>query len=151
MAITSPITGSAQTGFSSPSATIVRGAQKANGVDFAVTALSGMGSSTSNTASSPFVVSVEKPVSIKTPKVSAAGIVYSPGRNRHRIATLKGMAAIASFPSIPGIAETFIAVPAGAEEGDPNNIRAMISVHIGVLQQYSAALGDQVVSGVVTA
>jgi len=153
MALTSPVTGAAQTGFTSPTYTLTADRFPGpNGVQYAVSALGGTQvGATANSAAAPFLVSVERPVSLKTQKISAAGIVYSPGRNRHRIATRKGMVAVTAQPALEGICETFIAVPVGAETVSPAEIRAMLSAHIGVLTQYASALGDQMASGVVTA
>ena len=153
MALSSPVTGAAQTGFTSPTFTLVLDRFPGpNGVQYAVSALGGTQTgATANTAASPFLVSVERPVSLKTPKINSAGIIFSPGRNRHRVATRKGMVAVTGQPALEAICETFIAVPVGAETVSAAEIRSMLSAHIGVLTQYDAALGDQMASGVVTA
>jgi hypothetical protein len=153
MALTSPITGAAQTGFTSPTYTLT--ADKfpgPNGVQYAVTALGGTQTgASSQTADKPFQVSVERPVSIKTQQINAAGVTYSPGRNKHRILVRKGMPAVTGQPPLLATMEIILSVPVGAESVSAAEIRAMISAGIGAATQYSAALGDQVVTGVVTA
>lgn len=154
MALTSPVTGAAQTGFTSPTFPLT--ADKFignNGVQYAVDgALGGTQTgATSQTASSPFTISIERPAVLKTQAVNANGVTISQGRNRHIIRVRKGMPAVSGQPPLVGIAEAVISVPVGSESVSPAEIRAMLSCFIGVLTQYSAALGNQVVTGTVTA
>lgn len=153
MALTSPVTGSAQTGFTTPTYTIIADRFPGpNGVQYAVTALGGTQTgATAQTADKPFTVSVERPVSIKTQTVNSSGVTVSSGRNRHRILVRKGMPAVVGQPPLLATAEVIFSVPVGAESVSAAEIRAMCSCLIGVLTQYSAASGDQIVSGVVTA
>jgi len=153
MALTSPVTGSAQTGFTSPTYTLT--ADKfpgPNGVQYAVTALGGTQTgATAQTADKPFTVSVERPVSMKTQSVNSMGVTVSSGRNRHRVFVRKGMPAVTGQPALLATLEIIASVPVGAESVSAAEIRAMCSLGIGAMTQYSAAFGDQIVSGVVTA
>lgn len=154
MALTSPVTGSAQTGFTAPTYPLVADKFSGNnGVQYAVNGTLGgtQTGATSQTANSPFVVSIARPVVVKTQVVNANGITVSQGRNRHEIRVRKGMPAVAGQPPLVAIAEAIISVPVGAESVSPAEIRAMLSCFIGVLTQYSAALGDQVITSTVTA
>lgn len=153
MALTSPVTGSAQTGFTTPTYTLT--ADKfpgPNGTQYAITALGGTQTGASaQTADKPFTLSVERPVSIKTQTVNQNGITVSTGRNRHRILVRKGMPAVTGQPALLATGELIVSVPVGAESVSAAEIRAMLSCLIGAATQYSAALGDQVVTGTVTA
>jgi len=153
MALTSPVTGSAQTGFTSPTYTLTLDKFPGpNGVQYAVTALGGTQTgATAQTADKPFTVSVERPVTVKVQTVNANGVTVSSGRNRHRILIRKGMPAVTGQPPLLATLELIASVPVGAESVSAAEIRAMISCMVGVATQYSAAFGDQVVSAVVTA
>ncbi len=150
VALTSPITGAAQTGFTSPTYTIV--ADKfpgTNGNQYAVTALGGTQTgANAATADKPFTISVERPSNIKVQGVNAAGVTTSPGRNKYTVRTRKGMPAVSGQPALLALMETTISLPVGAESVSPAEIRAMVSAHLGALSQASAGLGDTVVTGV---
>lgn len=153
MSISSPVDGAAQTGFTSPTYTLVADKFPGNnGVQYAVTALGGTQTgATAMTADSPFTISVERPLNVKTQSVNANGVTVSPGRNKYSVFTRKGMKAVTAQPALLGWMRSDISIPVGAEGVSPAEIRAMISAHIGVLSQISAAIGDTVVSSVVTA
>ena len=150
VALTSPITGSAQTGFTSPTYTIV--ADKfpgVNGNQYAVTALGGtQAGANAATADKPFTISVERPSNIKVQGVNSAGVTTSPGRNKYTVRTRKGMPAVTGQPALLALMETTISLPVGAETVSPAEIRAMVSAHLGALSQASAGLGDTLVTGV---
>lgn len=154
MALSTPVTGSAQTGFTAPTYPLVLDKfPGSNGVQYAVSGTLGgtQVGATAHTADKPFTVSVERPVIVRTQSVNGNGITISTGRNRHRVFVRKGMAAVTGQPALLATAECILSIPVGAESVSPAEIRAMISCLIGVLTQHSAALGDQVVTAVVTA
>lgn len=147
---TTPVTGSAQTGFTSPTYTIASDRFPGNnGVQWAVTALGGTQTgATAQTADKPFTISAERPQTLKVSTVNAAGITVSTGRNKYTIRTRKGMPAVTGQPALMGMVETTISVPVGSESVSPAEIRAMLSAHFGVIAQQSAGIGDTVVTAV---
>jgi len=153
MAITpsSPITGGAQTGFTSPTYTVVADAAPGlYGRQWYVSALGGTQTGASvHTVSSPFTISVFRPARV-APVPTAnpiTGIIASVPKNQYKAIIRKGcMVAANNSPQIAQI-EVLMKIPAGAETYNPNEIRAMFSAAIGFLNQQSAALGDAVQTG----
>lgn len=151
--LTSPVTGSAQTGLTSPTYTIVSDtAPSANGKQDAVTALGGTQTGvTTHSVSSPFTVTRFRPVQLKSLPAAnpVTGVIKSIPNNVYKCITRKGVTPALGVPAIPMLINTSISVPAGADTYDVANIRAALSLHIGALTQLSAALGDSCVSGII--
>lgn len=151
--LSSPVTGAAQTGFTSPTYTLVTDtAPSNNGKQSAVSALGGTQAGvTAHSASVPFTVTRFRPQQIKTlPGANPiTGIIKNIPNNVYKIITRKGVTPASGVPAIPMAITTSIPVPAGADTYDASNIRAAISLHIGALNQLSAALGDSCVSGII--
>lgn len=151
--LTSPITGGAQTGFTSPTYTHgVDVAPDVNGKQVAVTALGGTQAGvTVHTVASPFTVTVVRPKTFKTlgPVVPGTGLLASVPKNSWKIIVRKGVSPLAGQPASVMLIKIEIDVPAGADTADAPNIRAAISAAIGSLSQQSAGLGDTLVSGII--
>jgi hypothetical protein len=151
--LTSPITGGAQTGFTSP--TYTHGTDMApdvNGKQVAVSALGGTQAGvTVHSVSSPFTVTIVRPKSFKSlaPVVPGTGLLPSVPKNSWKIIVRKGVTPLAGQPPSVMLIKIELDVPAGSDTADAPNIRAAISAAIGALNQQSAGLGDTVVSGVV--
>lgn len=148
----SPLTGGAQTGLTSPTYTLTDDRSPTpNGEQVAVTALGGTQSQvTTHSVSSPFTITMERPAQFKqlgTPNPST-GVISNVPRNVYKIRTRKGVAPAALQPNATMIIETTISVPAGADVFDAPNIRAALSAHIGCLNNQSAGIGDTVINGV---
>jgi len=76
------------------------------------------------------------------------GLISRVPRNTFKVISRKGVLPLAGQPLVnAGLTSTF-EVPAGSDTADPANLRALISAHIGALQQMSAGIGDTVVSGI---
>lgn len=153
MSLTSPVTGSAQTGFTSPTYTLTTDiAPSPNGKQYAVTGLGGTQASVdSHSASKPFTISVFKPQQIKTLPAAnpITGIIKSVPVNTYKVITRKGAApAVNQVPQIARITSV-IDVPAGTDTYEPEELRAMLSAHIGALTQMSAELGNTLVTGII--
>lgn len=151
-ALTSPVTGGAQTGFTSPTYTIVSdNFPDVNGKQVAVTALGGTQTgATVHSVSSPFTVASVRP---KTYKVlgktnPVTGLLPSVPVNQYKVITRKGVLPLAGQPYAVARMTTIIEIPAGSDTADAANLRAMFSMHIGSLNQQSAGAGDMVVTGV---
>lgn len=150
MSLTSPITGGAQTGFTSPTYTLTVDTNPApNAKRWVILAIGGtqVGVET-HTASKQFAIEVEKPAVIRQLSApSSNGQIVSVPTNRYRVTTSKSVLPASGQLPRPMNIKTEIPIPAGSESYDIANIRAAISAHIGALNQLSAGLGDSVQSG----
>lgn len=151
--LTSPVTGTAQTGFTAPTYTIVADtAPSVNGKQDAVTAIGGTQSGVVvHSVGIPFTTSRFRPMNLRVlpPANPVTGVIKSIPNNVYKVITRKGVVPALGIPAIPMPITTTIPVPAGADTYDAANIRAAISLHIGTLTQLSAALGDTCVSGII--
>lgn len=150
--LTSPITGSAQTGFTAPTYTHVNdNAPDSNGRQVAVTAVGGTQVGvTTHTLASPFTLTfwkqrVNKILGRPNP---ITGLINNVPRNTQKFVTRKGVLVLAGQPFQTMIITTIIDVPAGADTVDAPNVRAALSAHIGGLTQQSAGVGDTAVTGI---
>jgi hypothetical protein len=152
--ITSPITGGAQTGFTSPTFTVVTDvAPDVNGKQVAVSALGGtQGSALAGSTSYPFTLTFIRPKVFALPgklNPQTGILVTAPGRNEFKIIVRKGTSPQgAASTSYNMVATLVIAVPAGADTGSPADIRSGISLLVGALSQQSAGIGDAIISGI---
>lgn len=149
--LTSPVTGTAQTGLTSPTYTHVADtAPDVNGKAIAVTALGGTqtGVEVSST-SNPFTLLMTKPKVVRTlPSLLANGQLPSVPKNVWVISIKKGVDVLTDQPKQTMVCRFSIEVPAGADVADPESVRAALSLFIGALSQQSAGIGDAVISGV---
>lgn len=149
---TSPVTGAAQTGLTSPTYTLTADfAPEANGKQAAVTALGGTQTGvTVHTVASPFTITFVRPRQYKTlgQPNPVTGRVASVPMNSYHVIVRKGVTPLANQPVKPMIIRASIDVPAGADTYDAPNIRAALSLALGALAQQSAGVGDTVVSGI---
>ncbi|DAD52359.1 coat protein [ssRNA phage SRR5466337_1] len=149
--ITSPITGAAQTGLTSPTYTNVSMAgPDANVKQVAVTALGGTQTGVDvHSVARPFTISYWWPKVLRVlPSLSSNGQLASVPMNVYKVITRKGVTPLVGQPSKTMLITTSIEVPAGADTADAPNVRAALSAHIGTLSQQSAGIGDTGVSGV---
>lgn len=151
--LTSPITGAAQTGLTSPTYTHVTDtAPDITGKQVAVTALGGTQTGvTAHSIASPFTLTMFRPKVFRflgKPNPTT-GLVKDVPRNTFKFITRKGVLPLAGQPYANMQITTTIDLPAGADLADSANVRAALSAHIGALSQQSSGLGDTTVSGVV--
>lgn len=149
---TSPITGGAQTGLTSPTYTFVSDvAPDANGKQVAVTALGGTQTGVQvHSVASPFTLTFARPKAFKAlgQPNPVTGRLPSVPRNTYKIITRKGVVPLAGQPAATMLVTTTIDVPAGSDSYDAANVRAALSAHIGALNQQSAGIGDTGISGI---
>lgn len=147
----SPVTGGAQTGLTSPTYTLTLvNAPTQQGKQYAVTALGGTQSGvTVHAASSPFTVNFVLPASLKTLGAvnPSTGQLRSIPRNSYKLIVRKGVAPLTGQPVVPLVLSLSMDVPAGADLVDPEDIRAALSLLCGVLWSNSASIGDSLVTG----
>lgn len=152
VSITSPVTGAAQTGFTSPTYTHVADtAPDSNGKQIAVTAIGGTQAGvTVSSVSSPFTTTFVRPKTLRALSIvdPVTGVLRSIPRNEYHLITRKGAVPLAGQASVTAQTKTTIAVPSGTDAASPAEIRAMLSMHFGVIAQQSAGIGDTVVTGV---
>lgn len=151
IAITSPVTGTAQTGLTSPTYTIaIDVAPDVNGKQYAVTALGGTQSGvTTHSVSSPFTLTYTRPKVYKAlPSIGVNGQYGSIPNNTSKFLVRKGVVPAVGQPAKTMQISVALDIPAGSETYDSANVRAAISAAIGALSQISAGIGDTVVTGV---
>jgi hypothetical protein len=154
VALTSPVTGGAQTGFTSPTYTIVtdRPPDASTGIQYAVTALGGTQTGVrTHSPSDPFTITIEKPrayQSLSGLQSGLTGLYGKVGENVYTIRVRKGdNIAADNLPRLASV-DCKIRIPAGGDAYDAANLRAMISMLVGSLNQFSAGLGDTLANGV---
>lgn len=149
---TTPVTGTAQTGLTSPTYTIsLDTSPDANAKQWAVTALGGTQTGVNpHSVSAPFTISMFRPKAYQVlgKPNPTTGLISKVPRNTYKVITRKGVLPLAGQPSQNMVITTMIEVPAGADLADPNSVRAALSAHIGSLSQTSAGIGDTTVVGV---
>ncbi len=151
--VTSPITGAAQTGLTSPTYTLTADvAPDNNGKQNAITALGGTQAGVNaHSVAPPFTVTAVRPKVLKSlgQPNPVTGVVKNVPRNVYKVITRKGVLPLAGQPYATMLVTTTIEVPAGADLADAPNVRAALSAHFGALSQQSAGIGDTAVSGVI--
>lgn len=148
-----PVTGSAQTGLTAPTYTIVSDlAPNSLGKQFAISALGGTQANVEvNGVSKPFTVNFVRPAAFKlvAKPDPISGVLTRTSQNVWKLITRKGVVPLAGqSPQVLLITTTF-EVPAGADGVEPEDIRAACSLHIGILNQQSAGIGDSLITGTV--
>lgn len=152
--LTTPVTGGAQTGFTSPTYTIVTDTAPTNaGKQYAVSAIGGTqaGVDSSSSPSRPFTITLSRPQALRVLGAvdPVTGVLRSVPRNVYTIRVRKGVTPLAGQSAVPMQIVTSIEVPAGADSADAPNVRAALALMIGSLNQISASIGDTAVTGVI--
>jgi len=147
-----PVTGAAQTGFTSPTYTISADtAPDVNGKQYAVTQLGGTQAGvTTHSVSSPFTFTFWRPKAFKAlgPVDPTTGQLRSVPMNVWKCIIRKGVTPLAGQSVRNAMISITQEIPAGSDTADAPNLRALYSFAIGVLSQQSSGIGDTVVSGV---
>jgi len=153
MSITIPgsLTGAPQTGFTSPTyTTTVDNPPDLNAKQSAVTAVGGTQSGVIvHSVAAPFVLSVWRPkklMALGKPNPTT-GLIANVPMNQYKLITVKGVLPLAGQPYKNMIIRTTVDVPAGADVADPNNVRAGLSAHAGLVWAQAAGIGDTAVNG----
>lgn len=149
--VTSPVTGAAQTGLTTPTYTVTSDiAPSPNGKQYAVTALGGTQTGVdTHSVSKPFTVTVFRPQQLKTlPSANpVTGVIKGIPMNTYKVIVRKGMQPAVNQSPLVGSVNVAVNVPAGCDTYEPEDVRAMLSLAIGTLSQVSAGLGDTTVTG----
>lgn len=149
---TSPVTGTAQTGFTAPTYTIVADTPPdINAKQYVVTALGGTQAGVStHSVSSPFTGTMFRPRVYKVlgnPNPST-GVISNVPNNTYKVICRKGMLPLAGQPIKTALFTLTMDIPAGADTASPAEIRGALSFMFGLLSQQSSGIGDTEISGV---
>lgn len=148
----SPVTGAVVPGFTTPTYTLaVDVAPNINGKQYAVTAVGGTQTGVDlNSVSKPFTTTFFRPAALRVlPSANpVTGVVKSVPVNSYKVITRKGANPAANQQSQVARITTVIDVPAGTDTYEPEEIKAMLSLHIGLLSQQSSGIADTVITGV---
>lgn len=150
--LSTPVTGGAQTGLTSPTYTLVADSPPVpHSKQWYVSALGGTQTGVdAHQLSKPFTIAVFKPAVPKAlPVMNQNGVVYNIPKNTTKVVTRKGVLPLAGQPNQNLLITTIIECPAGSDLADSEDIRAALSLHIGSLSQQSAGLGDTIVQGTI--
>jgi hypothetical protein len=153
VSLTSPVTGAAQTGFTSPTYTHVADiAPDNNGKQYAVTALGGTQAGVSyHSSSNPFTITISRPRVFKALGKAnpTTGVVANVPTNVYKVLVRKGAVPLAGQATALSYVRCEIGIPAGTDLASPAEIRALLSMFIGSVTQISSGLGDTATSGIV--
>jgi hypothetical protein len=148
----SSITGATVTGLTSPTYTLVDDIPPAvNAKQKTVSALGGtQGGASANTISEPFTATFYKPAAPKAlpPANSLTGLRGQVPNNQYRLVIRKGGEAASGVP-VTAIVRISLDIPAGMETYDPDNVKALVSFLVGLLNEESADLSETLLTGVV--
>lgn len=152
LAVTSPVTGGAQTGFTSPTYTLLTdSAPTTFGKQYAVSAVGGAGNTPRlHTISDPFMIMLSRAAVMRTLPTPnpVTGRYGSVAKNVHKIVVRKGVNFAANQAPEVMLISTDIAVPVGADAYNPVDVRAACSLFAGAVFATSSGIGDTCVSGV---
>jgi len=149
------ITGATVTGLTTPTYTLTSDtAPDIYSKQFAITALGGTQTNvTSHSPSSPFTVTVKRPKTLailgNANPTTGLLVTGSVPKNTYSVIVRKGAAPLANNVPQIAIARLDIAVPAGSETYQNQQIRALLSFMIGVLDNQVSGLSDTTVTGII--
>lgn len=148
-----PVTGAAVTGLTTPTYTIASmQAPSVNGKQYSITALGGTQTGVDvNAVSKPFTTSFFVPQTLRVlPQANpVTGVIRSVPLNTYKLITRKGVQPAANQPAMTAKVVTTIEVPAGADTYEPEDLRAMLSLHFGVGWAQASGIADSIVSGTI--
>jgi hypothetical protein len=149
----SPVTGAAVTGFTSPTYTLTTDvAPNINGKQYAVTAIGGTQTGVdTNTVSKPFSISFFRPQNLRVlPQANpVTGVIKNVPLNTYKLITRKGALPAANQVSMTARITTVIEVPAGTDTYEPEDLKAMVSAHFGVGWAQASGIADTILSGII--
>ncbi len=152
IALSSPITGSAVSGLTSPTFTLTADvAPTALGRQWAVTALGGTQTGvTPSSVGSPFTVNFVRPAAYKVLSAvnPVTGVLQNVPMNHWEIIFRKGMIPLSGQAVKPAVVRILLDLPAGVDTADPNSVRSLISFIGGVFASEASDVADSVITGV---
>lgn len=150
--LSSPVTGSAQTGLTSPTYTLTADTPPvSHSKQYAVTALGGTQTGVeAHAMSQPFTICMFRPAVPKTIGIPnpATGVINNIPRNVSKIVVRKGVNVAANQAPVMAVFTLTCDIPAGSDVYDPESVRAALSLLFGSMSASSAGIGDSVISAV---
>lgn len=147
-----PVTGAAVTGLTSPTYTLTADVAPAlNGKQYAITAVGGTQTGVDvNTVSKPFTMSFFRPLSLRgLPQANpVTGIIKNVPVNTYKFITRKGVQPAASQNAMVARITTIIEIPAGSDTYEPEDLKALLSLHFGAGWACASGIADTILSGV---
>lgn len=150
ISVSSPVTGAAITGLTSPTFSLVPDSVIGVTKSWYVSALGGTQAGvTAHTIAAPFTLSWKAPAALYTPGTpDASGIMRSPvRRNKYELITRKGGVPLVGQAARLNVIRSAFEVEAGVETADPAQLYAMLSLHIGALTQIANGIRDTLLTG----
>jgi hypothetical protein len=152
ISLSSPVSGSTISGFTSPTYTVsVDTPPNAWSKQWAVTAIGGTqaGVDTGSAASRPWTLTAYRPQSLKTLNaVDSTGVLRVVGFNVYGLLQRKGLTPLSGQASKTAQFRAEFSVPAGADSADQPNIKGGVSCFVGSLSQQSNGIADLLMTGV---
>lgn len=147
MSVSSPVTGLAQSGLTSPTYTLTVDTPPNNGnvvKQWAVTALGGTQTNVlTHSGACPFTISAIRPATYRgLAPVGSNGLLRAIPRNTMKLVVRKGVTPLAGQSPAILNASLVIDVPAGSPDADSNSVAAAISLLGGAISQLAAGIGD---------
>lgn len=144
------ITGSPQTGLTSPTYTPLLDSNAVDEKRYIVSAIGGTQTGVqAHSISNPFIFSFRRPSAYQTVGLPnpTTGALAPQKKNKFFIKVIKGVVPLSGQAPQPMTIRGEIEIPAGADTADPNSVRAALSAFIGGVHQVSAGLGDTTIQG----
>lgn len=150
-ALTSPITGLAQTGLTSPTYTITADTPpNINAKQWVVTALGGTQTGVvAHSVSAPFSIAMFRPQNpqVLAPVNPVTGVLTKVPTNTYKVIGRKGVLPLAGQAYKTLVATLVLEIPAGSDTADSANVRALLSAMFGAVSQASSGIGDTCITG----
>lgn len=150
--LSSPVTGAAVTGLTSPTYTTVADiAPTPLGKQYVVTSLGGTQTDVStHSVASPFLVSLTRPATFKPLSLvnPSTGRLTSVPRNLWKMIYMKGATPLSGQAPVPCMARIEFLIPAGVDTADPNEIRAFMSFIGGSFYSGASGIASAFIDGV---
>lgn len=150
--ITSPVTGTAQTGFTAPTYTLTADTPiSVNSKQYAVTGIGGTQTGVDlHSVSKPFTISVFRPKELRSLPMAnpITGVIKNIPVNTYKIIVRKGVLPASNQSLNVALVKIEVNVPAGSDTNEPEDLKAMLSLAFGAASQISAGFGDTILSGV---
>lgn len=148
----SPVTGATVTGLTTPTYTLTTDvAPNINGKQYAISALGGTQTGVDvNTVSKPFSISFFRPPVLRQlPQANpVTGVIKNVPVNTYKLITRKGVSPAVNQTSMTARITTIIEVPAGSDTYEPEDLRAMVSLHFGTGWAQASGIADTLVTGI---
>lgn len=148
----SPVTGAAVSGLTSPTYTLSADvAPNINGKQYAISALGGTQTGVDvNSVSKPFTLTFFRPAVLRALPAAnpTTGIIKNVPINTYKMITRKGAQPAANQANQVMRITTIIEVQAGTDTMEPEDVKAMISLHFGAGHAQASGIADTVITGV---